>query len=162
MCFCVWVLVGWDWNYFFNLSNRLPLAKWVVPKVLFKILLVLEALWELKPHDLSSWHYGLEKPSFTKNFTFVLILKMSSCWISARVFTIYMDSADKILLTNFILSGGLSSCIALTTKYFQSQSKKQEWASTLATKHRPLSYTRKHESNIFRTALVLSFIMLWF
>ncbi|XP_046668892.1 solute carrier family 66 member 3 isoform X2 [Homalodisca vitripennis] len=41
-----------------------------------------------------------------------------------RVFTIFMDSADKILLTNFILSGTLSSSIAVATKYFQT--KKQD------------------------------------
>lgn len=159
MCFCVWVLVGWDRDFFFNLRNRSPLAKWVVPKVLSKIFWYWKPSGNQNPVTSQADTMARRNPRLQK--TFVLILKMS-CWISARVFTIYMDSADKILLTNFILSGGLSSCIALTTKYFQSQSKKQEWASTLATKHRPLSYTRKHESNIFRTALVLSFITLWF
>uniref|UniRef100_A0A1B6M2M9 Solute carrier family 66 member 3 n=1 Tax=Graphocephala atropunctata TaxID=36148 RepID=A0A1B6M2M9_9HEMI len=38
-----------------------------------------------------------------------------------RVFTIFVDSADKILLTNFILSGTLSSSIAVAAKYFQAK-----------------------------------------
>jgi len=79
------------------------------------------------PVSLSSKAIQLWEILSTRNADSVSIVTwlISAFTNFTRVFTIFMDSADKILLTNFILSGALSSCIALATKYFQTKSKKE-------------------------------------
>jgi len=47
-------------------------------------------------------------------------------YVLARVFTIWMDSADILLLGNFIISVLLSSSIMFSALYYRSRSLKQD------------------------------------
>lgn len=51
---------------------------------------------------------------------------MSNNYVSARVFTIWMDSADILLLGNFIISVLLSSSIMFSALYYRSRPLKQD------------------------------------
>lgn len=75
------------------------------------------------PVSLSSKVIQLWEILSTKNADSVSITTwlISAFTNFTRVFTIYMDSADRILLLNFILSGSLSSAIAVATSYYQHQ-----------------------------------------
>jgi len=46
--------------------------------------------------------------------------------ISARIFTIYLDSADVTLLTNFAISTFLSSSMMAATIYYKNPKKDKE------------------------------------
>jgi len=50
----------------------------------------------------------------------------TNTYILARVFTIWMDSADILLLGNFVISFLLSSSIMFSVLYYRSQPLKQD------------------------------------